>query len=189
MITIGVTGHRFLAEVDKITTGIDQALDHIERVFGETPFQVISALAEGADRLVVRRVLRHQGAQLVVLLPIPQMDYITDFKAPESSSEFLALMALSKEVLTLPPAPTREDSYASAGYYLLDHCQVLIAIWDGQKTQGVGGTGEIAAAARRRKLPLAWIQAGNRVPGTEESTSLGDSQGRVFYENFPILSS
>ena len=189
MITIGVTGHRFLVEVDKITAGIDQTLDHIEKSFGDSSFQVISALAEGSDRLVVRRVLRHQGAQLVVLLPLPQTDYITDFKAPESSSEFLELLDQAEEVLTLLPAPTREESYASAGYYLLDHCQVLIAIWDGQKTQGIGGTGEIAAAARRRKLPLAWIQAGNRVPGTEESTSLGDSQGRVIYENFPILSS
>ena len=185
MITIGITGHRFLAEVDKIITGIDQALDHIEEIFGDSSFQVISALAEGADRLVVRRVLRHQGAQLVVPLPLPQADYITNFKTPESRAEFLALLAQAEQVLSLPPAPTREEAYAAVGSYMLDHCDVLVAIWDGLEAQGVGGTGEIAAAAARRKLPLAWIQVGNRVPGTEEPTTLGDDQGRVIYENFP----
>jgi hypothetical protein len=189
MITIGVTGHRFLVEVDKITARIDQALDHIEKSFGDPPFQVISALAEGADRLVVRRVLARGNTALVVSLPLPKEEYLKDFQTQGSQEEFLELLDQAEEVLTLPPAPTREESYASAGYYLLDHCQVLIAIWDGQKTQGVGGTGEIAVAARRRKLPLAWIQAGNRVSGTEESTSLGDSQGRVIYENFPGLQS
>ena len=185
MITIGVTGHRFLVEVDKITTGIDRVLDHIEKSFGDSSFQVISALAEGADRLVVQRVLRRKGAQLVVPLPLPQADYLVDFKTPESKLEFLALLAQAEEVLSLPPAPTREESYVSAGHYLLDHCQVLIAIWDGQDTQRVGGTGEIAAKARQIGLPLAWVMTGNRIPGTEEPTTLGDEQGRVIYENFP----
>lgn len=189
MITISVTGHRFLAEVDKITAGIDKALDHIERTYGETSFRVISALAEGADRLAVRRVLARGNAALIVPLPLPREEYLKDFQTQGSQEEFLELLDQAEEVLTLPPAPTREESYASAGYYLLDHCQVLIAIWDGQNAQGVGGTGEIAAAARRRKLPLAWIQASNLIPGTEEFTSLGDAQGSVIYENFPILSS
>lgn len=185
MITIGVTGHRFLIEVDKITTGIDQALDHIERSFGDSSLRIISALAEGADRLVVWRVKDRGNAALVVPLPLPEEEYLKDFQNQGSQEEFLELLDQAEEVLTLPPAPTREEAYASAGHYLLDHCQVLIAIWDGQDAQTVGGTGEIAAAARRRKLPLAWVQAGNRVLGREEPTTLGDSQGRVIYENFP----
>lgn len=185
MITIGVTGHRFLVEVDKITAGIDQALDHIEKSFGDQPFQVISALAEGADRLVVRRVLARGNAALVVPLPLPKEEYLKDFRTQGSQEEFLELLDQAEEVLTLLPAPTREESYASAGYYLLDHCQVLIAIWDGQNAQGVGGTGKIAAKARQIGLPLAWVMAGNRILGREEPTTLGISQGRVIYKNFP----
>jgi len=185
MITIGVTGHRFLAEVEKLTTSVDSALAKIERVFGDPKMQVISSLAEGADRLMVVQALARGKAALIVPLPFPEDEYLTDFSSETSKEEFHQLLAQAEEVLTLPPAPTREEAYASAGHYLLDHCQVLIAIWDGQDAQRVGGTGEIAAAARRRKLPLAWIQAGNRKPGTEEPTTLGENQGRVIYENFP----
>lgn len=185
MITIGVTGHRFLVEVEKLTTAVDSALAKIERVFGDPKMQVISSLAEGADRLITRQVLTREKAALTVPLPLPEDEYLTDFSSETSKEEFHQLLAQAEEVLTLPLAPTREEAYASAGHYLLDHCQVLIAIWDGQDAQRVGGTGEIAAAARRRKLPLVWIQAGNRKPGTEEPTTLGEDQGRVIYENFP----
>lgn len=43
--------------------------------------------------------------------------------------------------------------------------------------------GAIVAAARGRSLPLAWIHAGNRTPGTLEPTSLGEAQGEVTYEH------
>ena len=44
---------------------------------------------------------------------------------------------------------------------------------------------EIVAQARERSLPLAWIHAGNRNPGTGFSTSLGPEQGKVTFEHLP----
>ena len=67
---------------------------------------------------------------------------------------------------------------------MLNHCDVLITVWDGQGAQGVGGTGGIVAEARKKNMPIAWVHAGNRKPGTEEATSLGEGQGMVLYENF-----
>jgi hypothetical protein len=72
----------------------------------------------------------------------------------------------------------------SAGLYVLVHCDVLLAVWDGRGAQGRGGTGGIVAEARRRGLPLAWVHAGNRVLGTARPTSLGAEQGRVSFERF-----
>jgi len=186
MVTLGVAGHRFLSEIDKLTEGIDQALDQIERVFGETPLQVISPLAEGADRLTVQRIFKRPGAQLIVSLPLPQADYIADFKSLESKKEFKMLLAQAEQVFTLPPAPTREEAYAALGTYMMEHCDVFLVVWDGKEAQGVGGTGEIASAARQIGMPLAWVMAGNRKPGTKEPTTLGEDQGKVNYENFPI---
>ena len=68
---------------------------------------------------------------------------------------------------------------------MLARADVLVAIWDGQGAQGLGGTGGIVAEARERGLPLAWVHAGNRRPGTAEATSLGDEQGEVTFERFP----
>jgi len=50
IVAIGVTGHRFLAEVDKIAAGVDEALRRIEEAFPGKLLAVISPLAEGADR-------------------------------------------------------------------------------------------------------------------------------------------
>jgi hypothetical protein len=66
---------------------------------------------------------------------------------------------------------------------VLEDCDVLLAIWDGQDAQGQGGTGGTVAEARARGIPVVWVHAGNRRPGTHEPTSLGDEQGQVTYEN------
>ena len=182
MVAIGVTGHRTLAEFDRITAGVAEALRHIEQTFPGQPLTVISSLAEGADRLVVHQALTHPKARLVVPLPLPQSDYLADFASAESKAEFLRLLGKADEVIELPPVPTRDEAYEAAGNYVLEHCDVLIAIWDGQDAQGQGGTGAIVARARQRGLSIAWVHAGNRNPGTQEPTSLGDEQGKVTFE-------
>lgn len=187
MISIGIAGHRYLAEVDKLTAGINEALDTIERVFGDPTFRVISSLAEGADRLAVRLILERQGAKLVAVLPLPESDYLADFTTPETKTKFLSLFNQAEEIIHIQPAPTREEAYARAGTYLLENCDVVLFIWDGLDSQGLGGTGDVVAAARVQNMPLVWIKAGNRKPGTTEPTSLGINQGTVVYENFPEI--
>ena len=184
MITIGVTGHRILTELEKINVGVDEALRRIEQAFPAQPLTIISSLAEGADRLVALRVLAHTNARLVVPLPLSKSDYMTDFESAESKEEFLYLLNEADEVIELPPAPTRNEAYDAAGSYVLEHCDVLITIWDGQGAQGQGGTGAIVTRAREKGTPLAWVHAGNRKPGTHEPTSLGQAQGMVTLENF-----
>jgi len=36
-------------------------------------------------------------------------------------------------------------------------------------------------------VPLAWVHAGNRKPGTNQATSLGEKQGKVSFERMPGL--
>lgn len=182
VVAVGVTGHRILAETEKLAAGIDEALERIARAFPGRRLAVVSALAEGADRLVADRVLaRHQG-RLIVALPLATSDYQRDFKTDTSKAEFQSLLARADEIVELPPASLREQAYEAVGSYVLDHCDALIAVWDGQTSQGRGGTGEVVALARQRQLPLAWVHAGNRKPGTEEATSLGPEQGTVTFE-------
>lgn len=183
MVAIGVTGHRILTELDRINAGVDQALRRIAQAFPGQPVTVISSLAEGADRLVVQRILTRYVARLVAPLPLLKSDYLSDFASAASKAEFLSLLDQADDVVELPSAPTRNGAYEAAGNYVLDHCEVLIAIWDGQGAQGQGGTGAIVARARQRGLPIAWVHAGNREPGTQEPTSLGAEQGKVTFEN------
>jgi hypothetical protein len=122
---------------------------------------------------------------LTALLPLPKHKYLSDFGTAASKDEFLRFLERADQVRTLPPATSREEAYLAAGIYLLDHCDVLIAVWDGQQAQGTSGTGEIVQEARRRGMPFAWILAGNRIPGTTTPTTLGVDQGMVRFERFP----
>ena len=183
MIGVGVTGHRVLMEIEKISEGVDLVFSSLHKSYPGRQVLVMSSLAEGADRLVAVRAIKRWRARLVVPLPLPVSEYLADFVTPASKEEFHSLLVRAHEVITLPRAPTRVEAYEAAGRYIVERCTVLIAVWDGSGAQGEGGTGMVVAEARKRGLPFAWIRAGNRLPGTMEPTSLGAEQGMVTFEN------
>lgn len=183
-VIVGVTGHRILADVERIRNGVALVLNHIEASFGGRALTVVSSLAEGADRIVVEEALKRSGAKLEVILPMPQCEYMRDFPDEKSRGEFEKLMGSAASVQELPLQEDRGTCYEAAGLRVLDRSEVLLAVWDGKAEQGQGGTGEIVSLARSRHLPIAWVHAGNRKPGTKEATSLGQAQGRVTLEGF-----
>ena len=46
---------------------------------------------------------------------------------------------------------------AWASVRMLDDADVLFAVWDGQPARGYGGTADVVAEARRRKVPVRVI--------------------------------
>jgi hypothetical protein len=188
-LRVGVTGHRVLAEPEKIAAGIAAALAHIAELHPGRPLAVMSALAEGADRLVVEAA-RKRGARLTAVLPLPKYDYLEDFAGTASKDEFLELLALADEVVEAKAprgagrraSDSREAAYAAGGEAVLGRSDVLLAVWDGRGAQGRAGTAEVIGRARERGIPIAWVHAGNRKPGTMAATSLGAEQGEVTYE-------
>ncbi|MBI2835744.1 MAG: hypothetical protein HYX76_15090 [Acidobacteria bacterium] len=185
-LRIGVSGHRILAEEARIEAGVRDAVQSFRDVLRPESTTIVSGLAEGSDRLVARCVLGWPGADLLAVLPLPQSQYEADFQGPRSRREFTDLLARARAIVELPPTPERDRAYEAAGVAVLDRSDALVAVWDGQCAQGLGGTGAIVELARRRRMPIAWVHAGNRVPGTLQPTSLGAEQGRVTFENFTV---
>lgn len=184
-VFVGITGHRFLAEVDKLTAGIDEALDAIESVFPGRSITAVTSLAEGADQLAAERILARKDAGLAVILPFPQSQVLEEFPDPRSRTGFGLLLDRAQEVLEIPVHAKRNDAYEAAGQEILERINILLALWDGRAAQGRGGTGAVVHRARSRGLPIAWVHAGNRKPGTDEATTLGIDQGQVTFERFP----
>jgi hypothetical protein len=178
-----VTGHRFLAEEGKLRAAVREALRRLQAVYSGRPLQVLSPLAEGADRLVAREVLRVPGATLVAPLPLPVDDYRQDFTAPASKAAFARLLQRAAQVLILPTTETRNEAYEQVGRYVADHSDALIALWDGRGAQGQGGTADVVCRALDRGIPVLHILTGNRKPGTQEPTTLGEKQGRLVVHN------
>ena len=158
-LVVGVTGHRKLADEARLAAAVDAVLDTIVLRAADGQLSVLSPLAEGADRLVAERVLAMAGAaELEAVLPMDESEYEADFATDASKSEFRSLLARARTIHRLPRPSSREEAYAAAGRYVVDHCDVLIAIWDGTPGEGRGGTAEIVRYARRRRRALAWIR-------------------------------
>ena len=71
------------------------------------------------------------------------------------------------------------------GRYVLDRCDVLVAVWDGQPARGRGGTADIVAMARHCGKPMAWIRATHRELGALQDPVCCEAQGAVVFERFP----
>lgn len=160
---IGVTGHRDLADPDALRAPIREAVRRLKEIAPVSPEEivpvVISALAEGADRLVAEVVLRaEEDARLEVALPLPAEDYIKDFKTEASKEEFCRLMARASETpWQIPDGLDREEAYERARRYVVDRCDALIALWDGEPPGGLRGPAEIVGYAEEQGVPVVWV--------------------------------
>ncbi len=156
-LIFGVTGHRNLASDDARLTALvlgemQAASTELQRHAGSKG-AVVSALAEGADRLVARIGLEQLGLDLIVALPMPAEAYCLDFGSAASKAEFDALMGRAISVVEAPLltagdawrsyTEARNHQYAWAGAYLVTACDVLIALWDGLPARGTGGTAHV----------------------------------------------
>jgi hypothetical protein len=184
-LVVGICGHRWVRESKDLLNVIDKVVEKITQTYSYQNLKVLSPLAEGADRIVAKRILSLSNAHLVALLPFPMQEYLDDFSTSESEGEFRELYDRSDQVIALQSSQVREEAYAALGRSLLEHSDILIAIWDGKPANGRGGTAEIVLEARERGLPLAWIL--HKQPGSIESDVIPpeEAQESVIFERFP----
>lgn len=175
--SVGITGHRTERIVDAVAvrTRIDEVLSTIQSALdrnlsshlyeaGRHPLRLVSALAEGTDRIAAEAALA-MGERLEVVLPFPPAEYAKDFETAASREEFDSLLGRASSVLVLNGDPTeRPGSYEASGYTLLDNCDLIVAVWDGEPGRGRGGTREIIAEAARRAMPVVVIRPDGSKP-------------------------
>lgn len=153
-LVIGVTGHRDLlaSEHEEIKERIRAFFVQMQESFPDLPLMMMTPLAEGADRIAAE-VAHELGVPIVVLLPMPEHLYQSDFQG-ESLREYQMMRGLGEriELPLLPeldeesvktPGPGRDLQYAQLGAYLAAHSHVLLAIWDGKASNAPGGTGHV----------------------------------------------
>ncbi len=165
-IRAGVTGHRPAglagADLALLRQRIREALAEIASTAPSVPLVVISPLAEGADRLIAREAV-NAGYLLDCILPFPRDDYASDFAGAANRSEFYALLGNAGQIIELQGSretpEVTDAAYMAAGEHVVEHADVMIAIWDGAEARGSGGTGDVVALALACSLPVLWIAA------------------------------
>nr|MBW4053350.1 hypothetical protein [Pseudomonadota bacterium] len=177
-IVIGVTGHRHLRAVDLPTlrAHVRELFRQLRRRYPSTPLRIITALAEGADRLVADVALE-EGHELLVPLPLEPADYERDF--PDSVEEFHSILRRvpPEQVFVLPQDEDfdanaltaheqRERRYRAVGLFLAQQSHFLLALWDGRQSASNAGT----SAVVRMKLegPGGTPEAGLRPLDAED---------------------
>jgi len=165
--SVGIVGHRaeriedwdrVRARIDEVLGKIQDALNHVatDDLFsaGRQKLRLVSALAEGADRIAAHAAL-DLGEVLEVVLPFEPAEYETDFADESSIAEFRDLLGKASSVITLDGHITgRPHAYEASGLTMLDNCDLLIAVWDGEASRGLGGTREMIGEAARRVMPV-----------------------------------
>jgi len=169
-LVLGVTGHRpdmIHDERDRIEGRLEEIFDqlgvlvarlaatHAPLFAAAAPqLHLVSPLAEGADQIAARVALAKHFT-LGAMLPFARGDYEQDFAAGRPRDDFHALLAEATSVLELPGergAPLA--AYVMAGRATIAHCDLLIAIWDGEPPRGRGGTGEVVEIALLQGTPI-----------------------------------
>jgi hypothetical protein len=155
-LLIGVTGHRHPHpdDIAAAEAALDRVFTDLRQRLPDTPLRVVSGMADGADRIVVRVALRHQLA-VTALLPMPLHEYAADFSASSLAElqEFLAQPGVEQielpipAGLQLPGAPlgpaARDELYHRLAACLTRKSNVILALWDGVSTGLVGGTSQV----------------------------------------------
>lgn len=175
-IVIGVTGHRKLSVTLELTKAIRSAIEQIRQMspsLSATPIglAILTPLADGADRLVAQEVLKVSGSMLEVVLPMNKDDYLQDFETEQSKKEFEDLLSRATSIRRPVFKGSRSETYEQVGRYVVDQCDVLIALWDGKQAEGQGGTADIVHYARQNRCPLLWIN-------TEDTGKVTTEPGR-----------
>lgn len=152
-LAIGITGHIDLYEEDKgiLKNKIREVLHDLRKEFPNTPLILITALAEGADRLGAETALE-EGIKYIVPLPLPYDEYVKDF--PNTKDEFDNLLGSALGHFELPITKSelyeisheqnaRAKRYEKVGAFICKHSQILIALWDGNDISLTGGTSQV----------------------------------------------
>jgi hypothetical protein len=114
----------------------------------------VSCIAEGADSIFAEIVLS-LGGELEVILPAA--DYRERVVSSSHRECFDALLGRAARVRVMPYEVSSSAAYEAANNALLDSCDRLVAVWDGESPVMQGGTSAVVETARHRDLPIEVI--------------------------------
>ena len=193
-LNVGITGHRATGLPDGIIALLEPVL---AAIFGNlarslnhlledpaTPFaseapvlRLHTPLASGADQLAAKSA-RKAGFEVRALLPFAPSTYRQDFTQGAERAEFERHLGQAGSVFSLPcNAQDKETGYVMVGKAVIAVSDVLVAIWDGEKANGPGGTGHVVELALKAGVPVIHVDIGRDPTAIERVALLGTPLG------------
>lgn len=136
----GIAGHQNIGDATAVTWTRSALMD----LLGRFPISLgLTSLAVGADQLFAEVLLeKHLPFDAV----IPCARYEEAFETL-SLVYFKDLLSKASSQVVLPYPFPSEEAFWNAGKYIVDHSDLVFAVWDGDAARGLGGTGDVVAYA------------------------------------------
>jgi hypothetical protein len=186
-LAIGFTGHRVLADEAMCQKSIFQFLEQRK---ASTPGLVygVASIASGADLLFAESCIELK-LPLYVLLPMPVEEFRKDFdEIAWSRAEKILDKAASVEVTG--GNQSRDERYYECGIETVLRSRLLLAVWNGSPSHGLGGTEDIVSFAKGIGRPVVWLHSVTgdvQVFNQETEQKLLDDPELDFLNHLPTL--
>jgi len=146
MMKIGITGHRQFANPEKVRIDIINAIRYLSSIDKE--IIGYTQLATGSDTIFAS-VLSENNIPYVAVLPVAVEIYRKGFIKDDCKllDKYLknakSVTIINKDTDTQPT----DNDYLNAGIFTVDNSDVIIGVWDGEKSPNIGGTYDILSYA------------------------------------------
>jgi hypothetical protein len=155
-LAIGFTGHRSLPDEAKCRKLLYDFLSERKAAAPGVIYGVAS-VAAGGDLLFGESCIQ-LDIPLHVLLPMPVEEFRKDFDAATwARAEQVMAKAVSVEV-TGGNQP-RTERYYECGIETVQQSRLLVTLWNGEPSHGMGGTEDIVSFARGLGKPVVWFHS------------------------------
>jgi hypothetical protein len=155
-LAIGFTGHRKLPDESKSRKLVYDFLSD-RKTAAPGLIYGVSSVAAGADLLFCESCLQLE-IPLHVLLPMPAEEFRHDFDL-ETWARAAEVMRQAVSVEVTGGHQPREERYYECGIQTVQQCRLLVALWNGEPSHGMGGTEDIVSFARGLGMPVVWFQS------------------------------
>lgn len=134
---VGITGHQNLGSIQQYNS----ISSKLKQIISEYPVTCgYTCLAKGADQLFAEILIQ---AKIPFYAVIPSNEYESTFTDKESFEKYEALLQNANHKKILSFNKPGEKAFYAAGKYVADSSDLLIAIWNGEESKGLGGTADI----------------------------------------------
>lgn len=111
-----------------------------------------SSLATGSDQVFAEAAI---NLEIPVVAVLPFEGYERYFRGSDLA-DYRRLLAQC-EVIQLGWKGDPERAFFEAGKFVVENCEMIFAIWDGEGAEGLGGTADIVAYASRLSRKIIHI--------------------------------
>lgn len=141
---VGITGHQDISRYN-----LNWIIIEIEGFLKSNTIEKgYSSLAIGSDQLFVKTLLK---LKIDFDAIIPCSNYELTFKNQEDLLQYNTFLNAASNIQTLNYSEPSEQAFYDAGKRIIDLSDTILAVWDGEKAKGLGGTGDIVEKAVQNK--------------------------------------